>query len=88
MREMTDVSTRAFFGRVWIRLVGPSFAVEQSILPERTHMGILKAFGLGLTIVILKLLLPDVMNGFEGTLSAFFRVTETILLRLGSSLAQ
>jgi hypothetical protein len=42
-------------------------------------MGIFKALGLGLTIVILKLLLPDVMSGIEGTLVAFFSVTEKLL---------
>lgn len=42
-------------------------------------MGIFKALGLGLCIVILKLLLPDVMSGIEGTLVAFFAVTEALL---------
>ena len=79
---------RAFLGRVRVRLVDPSFVVEQSILSSHTRMGILKAVGLGLTIVILKLLLPDVMNGFEGTLTAFFSVTQTVLERSQQSLAQ
>ncbi len=51
-------------------------------------MGIFKAVGLGLTLVILKLLLPDVMNGFEGTLAAFFSLTQTILLNMHSNLVQ
>ena len=51
-------------------------------------MGIFKALGFGLTIVILKLLVPDVMNGIEGTLTALFSVTETVLERTQSSLAQ
>lgn len=51
-------------------------------------MGIFKALGLGLTIVILKLLLPEVMNGIEGTLTAFFSVLETVLLRSQAALAQ
>jgi hypothetical protein len=42
-------------------------------------MGIFRALGLGLTIVILKLLLPDVMSGIEGTLVAFFGVTQALL---------
>jgi len=45
-------------------------------------MGIFKALGLGLTIVILKSLMPDVMSGIEGTLSAFFSITQTILLHI------
>lgn len=43
------------------------------------HMGIFRALGLGLVIVILKLLLPDVMSGIEGTLVAFFGVAESLL---------
>ena len=50
-------------------------------------MGISRAIGLGLTIVILKLLLPDVMNGIEGTFTAFFSVTQTVLERSQQSLA-
>lgn len=51
-------------------------------------MGVFKAVGLGLTILILKLLMPDVMSGFEGTLTAFFGVTETILTGVQSGLTQ
>jgi hypothetical protein len=50
-------------------------------------MGIFKALGLGLTIVILKLLMPDVMSGFEGTLSAFFGLTQTLLSNVDSNIA-
>jgi len=50
-------------------------------------MGIFRAIGLGLTIVILKLLLPDVMSGFEGTLAQFFGLTETILSNVQSNIA-
>lgn len=49
-------------------------------------MGIFKAMGLGLSIVILKLLMPDVMSGLEGTLSAFFGITETLLTNAQSNL--
>lgn len=42
-------------------------------------MRILRAVGLGVAIVILKLLMPAVMSGFEGTLVSFFGVTQTIL---------
>ena len=52
------------------------------------HMGIFKALGLGLTIVILKLLMPDVMSGFEGTLTAFFGVTQSILGHVQYGLSQ
>ena len=63
--------------------------VEQDISPKaHTLMGIFKALGLGLTIVILKLLLPEVMNGIEGTLTAFFSVLETVLLRSQAALSQ
>lgn len=51
-------------------------------------MGIFKALGLGLAIIILKSLLPDVMSGLEGTLSAFFAVTKTILLNLQAGIAK
>ncbi len=51
-------------------------------------MGIFKALGLGLTIVILKLLMPDVMSGFEGTLTAFFGVTQTVFSHLQYTLSQ
>ena len=50
-------------------------------------MGIFRAIGLGLTIVILKLLLPDVMSGFEGTLAQFFGLTKTILSNVQSNIA-
>jgi hypothetical protein len=42
-------------------------------------MRILRAVGMGLAIVILKLLMPAVVSGFEGTLTAFFGVTESLL---------
>ncbi len=51
-------------------------------------MGIFKALGLGLTILILKLLMPDVMSGLEGTLSAFFGVTQAILTHVQGGLSQ
>jgi hypothetical protein len=50
-------------------------------------MSIFKALGLGLTIIILKSLLPDVMSGLEGTLSAFFAVTQSVLLHVEAGLA-
>jgi hypothetical protein len=40
-----------------------------------------------LTIVILKLLMPGVVSGFEGTLTAFFGVTETVFSHLQYSLS-
>jgi len=45
-------------------------------------MGILKAVGMGLGIVILKLLMPDVVSGFETALSAFFGAMQAIFVRL------
>ncbi len=50
-------------------------------------MGIFKALGLGLTILILKCLMPNVMNGFEGTLTALFSVTQVILVHVGQGLS-
>ncbi len=50
-------------------------------------MGIFKALGLGLTIVVLKLLMPGMMSGLEGTLTAFFGLTETILSNVQSNVA-
>ena len=45
-------------------------------------MGIFRAVGLGVAIVILKLLMPAVMSGFEGTLSSFFGVTQLLLANI------
>ncbi len=55
-------------------------------LPKKRIMGIFKALGLGLAILILKLLMPDVVSGLEGTLSSFFGVTETVLANVQSNL--
>lgn len=51
-------------------------------------MGILRALGFGLTIVILKLLLPDVMSGLENTLSALFGITGKILGHINASIPE
>lgn len=45
-------------------------------------MGIFRAVGLGVAIVILKLLMSAVMSGFEGTLSAFFGVAQLMLAQV------
>ena len=50
-------------------------------------MGIFKALGLGLTIVILKLLMPDVVSGLEGTLTSFFGLTQTIFSNVNANLS-
>ena len=50
-------------------------------------MGIFKALGLGLTIVILKLLMPDVVSGLEGTLGSFFGLTQTIFSNIDANLS-
>lgn len=49
-------------------------------------MGIFRAIGLGVAIVILKLLMPAVMSGLEGTLSMFFGVTQLMLAQVGYAL--
>lgn len=49
-------------------------------------MGVFRAVGLGIGIIVLKLLLPDVMSGIEGTLVAFFGVTQLILAHVGVAL--
>lgn len=51
-------------------------------------MGIFKALGMGLTIVILKLLMPGVVSGFEGTPTALFGVTETVFGQFQYSITQ
>lgn len=51
-------------------------------------MGIFRALGMGLAIVILQCLMPAVMSGFEGTLTALFGVTETVLTTTQASLTQ
>ncbi len=48
-------------------------------------MGIFRALGLGVAIVILKLLLPEIMGPLVGTLSALFTLTETILANVQSA---
>jgi hypothetical protein len=42
-------------------------------------MGILKALGLGLTILILRSLLPDVFQVIENTLLQFFHLAGSLL---------
>jgi uncharacterized protein (DUF2236 family) len=49
-------------------------------------MGIFRALGMGLSIVILKALMPGVMSGLEQTLEALFGVTSTILVGIQGSL--
>lgn len=50
---------------------------------KNTRMGILRAIGLGIGIIVLKLLMPDVFEGLEDTLIAFFHVLKESLA-LGS----
>ncbi len=73
-------------GRVLVRLA-TSASKSIEVTSQDFDMGIFKALGLGLTIIILKTLLPDVMSGLEGTLSAFFGVTESVLRGVESGLA-
>jgi hypothetical protein len=49
-------------------------------------MGIFRALGLGLAIVLLKLLMPGVVSGFEYTLISFFGVTSALLASVHASL--
>ncbi len=42
-------------------------------------MKILRAIGLGLTIIMLKFLIPQVFAGFENTLLVFFDVLQSVL---------
>ena len=42
-------------------------------------MKILGAVGLGLTIVIVKILMPDVLHGIEKTLVEFFDLLEGVM---------
>jgi len=44
-------------------------------------MGIFRAIGLGLVIIILKFLMPVVFAGLENTLVVFFDTTQSVLLR-------
>lgn len=61
--------------------------VEGVTSVTKSVMGIFKALGLGLTIVLLKLLMPGVMSGLEGTLTAFFGLTQTILTNVQSNIS-
>lgn len=49
-------------------------------------MGIFRALGLGIAIVVLKLLLPEVMDGFAGALSAFFTLATTLFANVASAI--
>jgi len=64
----------------------PRSCVEGISSVTKKRMGIFRAVGLGLVIVILKLLMPGVMSGLEGSLSAFFGITETLLVNAQSNL--
>lgn len=44
-------------------------------------MKILGAIGLGLTIIILKFLMPQVFHGIENTLVSFFTLLEGVLTK-------
>lgn len=44
-------------------------------------MGILNALGLGLTIIILRFLVPEIFEALEGTILAFFDIIQTILVK-------
>ncbi len=49
-------------------------------------MKIFGALGLGLALVILKSIMPDVMSGFEGTLVSFFGITQSVLANVQSAI--
>lgn len=44
-------------------------------------MGIFKALGLGLAIIMLRFLVPDIFHALESTLLAFFDVLQTVLTK-------
>lgn len=50
-------------------------------------MGIFKALGLGIAIVVLKLLMPEVFSGLEGTLVAVFGLVQTIMSNMQYNLS-
>ena len=78
----------AHVGREWGRLATRVLLSAKTTLRKRKHMGVFKALGMGIAIVILKLLMPDVMSGFEGTLASFFGVTQTVLVHMQASLSR
>ena len=61
------------------------FVVDRSILLKQIIMGIFKAIGLGIAIVVLKLLVPDVMSGIEATLVSFFKLTQLLLAHMAQA---
>lgn len=65
----------------------PARSVETVFLSlTKKVMGIFRALGLGLAIVLLKLLMPGVVSGFEYTLISFFGVTSALLANVHASL--
>ena len=50
-------------------------------------MGIFKALGLGIAIVVLKLLMPDVFSGLEGALVAVFGLVQTMMSNMQYNLS-
>lgn len=49
-------------------------------------MGVFRALGLGIAIVILKLLVPEVVDGFSSALSAFFALATTLFMSVESAI--
>jgi uncharacterized protein (DUF2236 family) len=65
----------------------PVRSVETVFLSQtKKVMGIFRALGMGLAIVLLKLLMPEVVSGFEDTLISLFGLTSTMLANVHSSL--
>lgn len=82
-----ELASSLSYGEGMDTIRDPMSFVEKASLHNRTTlMGIFKALGLGLTIVILKLLMPDVMSGLEGTLAQFFGLTQSLLSSAQSTL--
>ncbi|HMP67439.1 MAG TPA: hypothetical protein PKA60_01690 [Candidatus Paceibacterota bacterium] len=48
-------------------------------------MGIFRAIGLGLVIIILSFLMPEVFKAFENVLLTFFRIIDILLVAVSDS---
>ena len=72
-----------------IRFSDPrSYCRNKIEFPLHTQrMGIFKALGLGIAIVVLKLLMPDVFSGLEGALVAVFGLVQTVMSNIQYNLS-
>ena len=72
-----------------IRFSDPrSYCRNKIEFPLHTQrMGIFKALGLGIAIVVLKLLMPEVFSGLEGALVAVFGLVQTMMSNMQYNLS-